>query len=69
MQELKDLTILLNDNLKVTNIRWKARSIEISTDGGKTFRRPTYYETIHLYTADLCNCDGSSGGDIAVAQL
>ena len=59
--ELKDLTIQLNDNLKVTNIRWKSRSIEISTDGGKTFRRPTYYETINLYTADLCDCDGGSG--------
>lgn len=69
--ELKDLTIQLNDNLKVTNIRWKARSVEISTDGGKTFRRPTYYETIHLYTADLCDCDGgsSTGGTVNTEKL
>lgn len=59
--ELKDLTIQLGD-LNITNIRWKSRSIEISTDGGKSYRRPTYYETINLYTANLCDCDGSSSG-------
>lgn len=59
--ELKDLAIVLNDNMKITNIRWKSRGIEISTDGGKSYRRPTYYETVNLYTADLCNCDGSGG--------
>lgn len=59
--ELKDLAIQLNDNAKITNIRWKSRSIEISTDGGKSYRIPTYYETINLYTADLCDCDGSGG--------
>lgn len=59
--ELKDLTIQLGD-LNITNIRWKSRSIEISTDGGKSYRRPTYYETINLYTANLCDCDGSGSG-------
>lgn len=72
--QLKDLAIQLNDNLVVTNIRWKSRGIEISTDGGKNFRRPTYYETINLYTADLCSCNGSSsnpgsGSNIDVEKL
>ena len=67
---LKDLAISLNDNMKITNIRWKSKSMEISTDGGKTYRRPTYYETVNLYTTDLCNCDGSSdGGNIDTSKL
>lgn len=67
---LKDLAISLNDNMKITNIRWKSKSMEISTDGGKTYRRPTYYETVNLYTTDLCSCDGSSdGGNIDTSKL
>ena len=67
---LKDLAISLNDNMKITNIRWKSKSMEISTDGGKTYRRPTYYETVNLYTTELCNCDGSSDwGNIDTSKL
>lgn len=44
--------------------------MEISTDGGKTYRRPTYFETVNLYITDLCNCDGSSdGGNIDTSKL